>query len=365
LLTLGRGTVTPPPPAGGRIQIYPSTFHPSTFVPAQAATVTVGSGEERTGVDVALQPVPTARLSGTLVSAAGPAGGTLVRLSLAGAEEVPQDMLGAVSFTDSAGAFTFPAVPAGHYTMRAGPLRPLVSTAADLQWLDMPITVSGDVDGVVATMRPGLRITGRLEFEGATPRPPERSQVMFVGAPFALESDNAMPANAAGMTASTGEQGITLGGYTAGRYRVRVLNSPAGWMFKSAMLNGVDVSEMPFDFDRDVTGLVITFTDRWTGVSGSIAGAGSDAATVIVFPIDAPSWSSPRRVKSARPNAQGRFGISSLPPGDYYAVAIPEEQAADWRDPKLLEELARVATRVSVGEGEHKTVDLTMKEVRQ
>lgn len=162
---------------------------------------------------------------------------------------------------------------------------------------------------------------------------------------------------------------FTLFGYTGGRYLVRVGNSPAGWMFKSATLDGRDVSEIPFDFQRDVTDLVITFTDRWSGISGSVQGAAADGASVVVFPIDAQSWtnygSNPRRLKSARATAQGRFGISSLPPGDYYAVAIPEEQNADWRDPKMLEELARVATRISIGEGEHKTIDLSLKEVRQ
>jgi len=164
-------------------------------------------------------------------------------------------------------------------------------------------------------------------------------------------------------------QTFTLFGYPGGRYIVRVANSPAGWMFKSATLDGRDVSETPFDFQRDVADLVITFTDRWSGISGSVQGAAADGASVVVFPTDAQSWanygSNPRRLKSARASAQGRYGISSLPPGDYYAVAIPEEQAADWRDPKMLEELARIATRVSIGEGEHKTIDLSLKEVRQ
>ena len=55
-----------------------------------------------------------------------------------------------------------------------------------------------------------------------------------------------------------------------------------------------------------------------------------------------------------------------MPPGEYYLIAVPEEQAPpDWRDPKTLEALARLATQVSIGEGEHKTLDLRIKEVRQ
>jgi hypothetical protein len=326
-------------------------------------SVMLGSGEERSGVDVALQPVTTARVSGTLMSAAGPAATTLVRLSLRGPEEISQDPLGGVSLTDSAGAFIFPAVPPGQYTLRA--FAAIGSTGRDpgsgFFWTSIPIAVTAsDLDGLVVDLRQTLRIGGRVEFQGANP--PQLSAAGGMALGITLDSVDGPPAADSGAMWNAGT--FALFGFPGGRYLVRIGNSPAGWMFKSATLNGVDVSETPFDFSRDVSDLVITFTDRWNGVSGSIAGTGSDGASVIVFPIDAQSWSSPRRLKSARANAQGRFGISSLPPGDYYAVAIREEQAADWRDPKLLEELARVATRVSIGEGEHKMLDLLMKAVR-
>jgi hypothetical protein len=235
----------------------------------------------------------------------------------------------------------------------------------------MPLTVSGDeIDGVVAVMRPSLRITARLEFDGATPRPPARSQVTFVGAPFMLDpEDSVAPAGLSGTATSAGEQGVTLGGFAPGRYRVRVQNSPAGWMFKAAMLNGVDVSETPFEFNRDVNDLVLMFTDRWSGMSGVVQGTGAGGAMVLAFTTNSQAWENtgmaPRRLKSARANAKGEFGLSSVPPGDYYVVAVPEEQTADWRDPKVLEALARLATQVSIAEGEHKAIDLRLKEVRQ
>jgi len=140
-------------------------------------------------------------------------------------------------------------------------------------------------------------------------------------------------------------------------------------MFKAAMLNGVDVSETPFDFTRDVTDLVLTFTDRWSGMSGVVQGAGGGGAMVLAFTTNVQAWNeqaaSPRRLKRTRANARGEFGISSVPPGDYYVSAVPEEQAADWPDPKALEALARVATQVTIAEGEHKTIDLRLKDVRQ
>ena len=276
-LMLGRGGVIPPPPVGGRMQIYPTIFYPSALAPARATTVALASGEERMGVDLQLQPVPTARLSGTVIGASGPEGNVALRLLPGGIDEIAADALAPVGFADAAGSFTFAAVPLGQYSLRAISRAGAASAGpgSDLFWLDMPITVAGDdVDGVIAVMRPALRITGRFEFEGATPRPaaPSQRPGQFMSAPFTLESDDNLPA--AGLAATVGEQGFTLVGFPAGKYRVRVQSSPAGWMFKAAMLNGVDVSETPFEFTRDIADLVLTFTDRWSGIGGHRAGHG-------------------------------------------------------------------------------------------
>lgn len=368
LLTLGRGGAIPPPPAGGRVQMYPMTFHPSALRPAQATTIALAVGEERTGVDLQLQPVPTVRLSGTVMGASGPAEGVTLRLMPAGVEELAADALAPVSFADRAGSFTFVAVFPGQYSLRAiGRGGPTSGPGADTYWLDMPITVAGDdVDGVVAVMRPSLKISGRYEFEGSAPRPAIRPG-QFTPSPFTLESDDSV--SSAGLAGSVGEQGFTFGGFTAGKYRVRVQNSPAGWMFKAAMLNGVDVSETLFDFNRDVSDLVLTFTDRWSGMSGTVQGAGAAGAMILAFTTNTQAWenagTAPRRLKTTRANDRREFGLSSVPPGDYYAIAVPEEQVTDWRDPKTLEALARLATQVSIAEGEHKTIELRIKEVRQ
>jgi sarcosine oxidase gamma subunit len=373
---LGRGGAIPPPPVGGRMQIYPPIFYPSALAPAQAMTIALTSGEERIGVDLQLQPVPTVRVAGTLMAPSGPAGLVALRLVPAGVEDIPAEALAPASVTDGAGSFTFAAVPPGPYTLKASNMlaTPGPTRGGDLYWLAMPIAVSGDdVDGVVAVMRPSLRISARLEFEGASPKPGAQSQRpgQFTPAPFTLEPDDLGPFPNAmgGMALQSGEQVFTLGGYAAGKYRVRVSGSPTGWMFKSAMLNGVDVSDTPFEFTRDIPDLVLTFTDRWSGIGGTVQGAGAGGAMVLAFTTNPQAWENtgtvPRRLKSTRANAKGEFGISSVPPGEYYVIAVPEEQAADWRDPKALEVLARQATQVSIAEGEHKMIDLRLKDVRQ
>ena len=90
---VGRGGTIPPPPVGGRMQIYPPTFYPSALLPALATTIALTSGEERNGIDLQLQPVPTVRVTGTVMGASGPVGMMALGLMPAGVEEVPAEGL--------------------------------------------------------------------------------------------------------------------------------------------------------------------------------------------------------------------------------------------------------------------------------
>jgi hypothetical protein len=228
--------------------------------------------------------------------------------------------------------------------------------------------VTEDVDGLTAILQRSIRVSGRFEFEGAGERPSgERlAQIAVVVEPIDGPAVALAPTPTLHENRSTGQ--FNTVGYPAGQYFVRVAGSPQGWMFKSAVADGVDVSETPLDLRRDVRGLVITFTDRWTGIGGTVAGSGADSALVLVFPTDAQAWSNygsnPRRLRSTAANARGEFGLSSLPQGDYYVVAIPEEQSADWRDARTLEALARGATQVTIGEGDQKRIALRVREVK-
>jgi hypothetical protein len=89
---------------------------------------------------------------------------------------------------------------------------------------------------------------------------------------------------------------------------------------------------------------------------------------VLLFPSNAQAWTdagpNSRHFRTTRPNARGEFVLSGVPPGDYYVVAVPDEQSGDWRDPGVLDSLARAATSIGVSEGETKAVTIRVKDVR-
>ena len=73
LMTLNSVLIPPPPSAEGRMAVYPTTFFPSAATAGAATPITVGAGEERTDVAIALRPVPAVRVTGRLVAPDGTA----------------------------------------------------------------------------------------------------------------------------------------------------------------------------------------------------------------------------------------------------------------------------------------------------
>ena len=366
-LLLARGTPVPPPLAGGRPAVYPATYHPSTSVGGTSTVITVQPGEEHVHAHLQLTPVPTARVSGSLFGPQGVVRRATVRLvpaqtaELIGVADLP------TTLSDDNGSFIFPAVPAGHYSLRlvAGGSSAAPGGVTRI-WLDAPVSVgTDDVDGLVLSTLPGVRVTGRVEFEQSSPR----TRVQLQNVQVVIEPAEIVPATGAfiGRTGPTGE--FTSTPLPGGRYYVRIPNSPPGWMFKSATVDGRDVADIPFDFRQEPASVTITFTDRWSGVRGSVSGSsGRDStAMVLVFPTDRDTWGStglnPRRVRSVRASRTGEYSFN-LPPGDYYVVAIPEEYSSDWQDPDFLDVVSRSAARVTIAEGERKVQDLRTREMR-
>jgi hypothetical protein len=392
------------PVSGDRVFVYPATYYPASPTLATATVLTIASGEDRTGVDFRLKPVVTSRVSGRLVGPGGDEGFTALSLMPVGTQEVQRDsdMAAATTVADNTGAFTFLGVTPGEYVIRVlkAPPRPVPTSSMSTViqtgsttimsgggpsvptpigndptfWAATPVTVSDrDLSGVVVTLQTGTRITGKLEFDGTAARPPTDRLLLVsvqVDRADASQASFTQFALVRGVVDASGQ--FRTHQLPAGRYVLRASGGLPGWTFKSATLGGRDLSDAPFELTgEDMAGVVVTFTDRLTELSGAARDAkGPDStATVFVFPGDTKLWTdhgpAPRRFRSARVGSDGSYRIPSLPAGEYLVAALRAGATSDWIDPRFLQTVAPLATRITLMDGEKKSLDVEVREVRR
>ncbi len=87
-------------------------------------------------------------------------------------------------------------------------------------------------------------------------------------------------------------------------------------------------------------------------------------ATVLVFPDDDTRWiASSRFIRTTRPDTEGRFELTALPPsGGYRILALPSLEDGQAFDPEFLTSVRDRAERLSLNEGEIKAVDLRLRQ---
>jgi len=365
---------TPPPPGDdGRMTSYVTTFFRNAPTVVGAATVALGSGEERAGVDLSITLVPAVRITGTLTGPDGPVKNMGLSLEPAGSDLFfdAASNQAATTATDQNGAFTFLGVPAGTYTLkstraaviRAGP------TPVSLLFAAQPVTVDrADLTGLNVVLRPGLVMSGHVEFASAksalTGQEFRRSNLMLAQATSATFPRSSM--------ATVGADGtFATPGDLPGRYFVTAF-APAGWMLRSAMYNGRNIADESVELTTsDLTGVVVTFTDTPARLAGTIVdarGAPDPTAAVIIFPAEADVLRRgdfiQRRTKLSPPTTAGTFSFPDLPAGQYYVVAVDESVSDQWTDAAFRERLTAGANKVTIAEGEEKTVALKTLVVR-
>jgi hypothetical protein len=361
---------------------YETTFYPGETMASQAEIITLGSGEERSGVDVALRLVRTFSVSGSVWGPDGPASSFALHLVPANtADWADQGGLEtARTLTDGQGRFTFLGVPPGEYLLQGTALSPVtvpdgpgagpmaaaqpanraIASVTSL-WGQTRVGVDeGNVTGVSLVLREGLSVGGRLRFEGSS-QPPSPDQLQQLSIGLVSATGTSLGPEPPGRIAADGR--FTIRGYLPGEYALDVSSPDRPWTLMSIAANGHDLLGAPLALDADVTGVVITFTDRPTELNGAVHSSSQQhkRLVVVVFPADYAAAMDKgmlaRRSRCVPPSATGQFIVDGLPAGDYLAAAIPSDLASNWMDPDFIAVIAPQAARVSLAEGDRKTVD--------
>jgi hypothetical protein len=343
-------------------------------VASDASTLRLAVGQIRDDVDFGVGVVPSASIEGTVIrpAASADAGVTIV---ISGAGRPTPLALGLaprlVMSPGPDGQFRYVNVTPGRYTITA-------LAASGALWASAAVDVAGsDIGGLVLALQPALTLTGRVVFDAAALAPPaDLTPIQLTFETLPGRGGSAMSNNTPygpvqrtvfAKIRSNGTFGIV--GLIPGPYRVNssgVALGPSAWWLRSVVIGGVDALDGSVDISssQDLSNAVVTFSDRHTELSGSLQMAGSQPTSdffIVAFPANAALRSASRRVRSTRPQPDGRFAFADLPPGEYLLAALADLDPDDLESTGFLEEISSSGVRVMLGEGEKKRQDLRIR----
>jgi protocatechuate 3,4-dioxygenase beta subunit len=348
-------------------------FFPGVPTESSATTISLNAGEERTGVDIQLQLVPTATISGTIAMSDG---GVLpnAQVILLAHDRIEGLAFSGFSATSAVnGKFTFTGLMPGRYTITARPSNspalargggPPLGADVLAQFALTEVTVEGQ--DVVADLRlqTGAIVAGRLAFAGAAPPPADLSKVRLSMSAIVSRSEAAIGVAPATVDATGAFEFASV---APGRYRMSASvpgsTATTGWQVLGAMKDGRDVLDLPLEVgSAPVRNIVVTFTDHGAELSGTILDATGHPAPeyfIVVFSSDRAFWTpQSRRIQAKRPANDGRFTFTNLPPGNYQVAAVTDVEQGEWFDPSFLAALAPASIKLTIAEGEKKTQDI-------
>jgi hypothetical protein len=361
---------------------YAPTYFPGTPSAAEAQRVSLAVGQELTGIDISLQPVKLARITGQAMSSDGRPLGSAMILLMPASRESGIMMPGGTTRTNASGQFTLNGVAPGEYSLQVRSSGPMMidagggsmmfsmstsdasgaTTRQEPEFASVPVSVNGeDVAGVVVMTTHGAKATGRVVFEGGV-RPEGTSQIR-ISAPSA-EPDGGGVGAGIGQVRADGSFELTG---LAGARIIRAGTLPKGWILKDVRLNGLDITDTGYEFKpgEDVGGVEVRLTQRTTEVTGTVTDAQAQPLkdyTVVVFSTDQNKWALPmtRWTQSARPDQEGRFRIQNLPAGSYYAIAVDYVAQGEWNDPDWLARASAKASTFTVTDGAGTSLNLKL-----
>lgn len=387
--------VPPEPASNGLMWTYPTTYYPGVRSAGSAQLIHVDRGAVLKTVDLRLTRVRTASVTGVLQSSQYPIAGLPVRLVTS--EVGGPESTVATTYSDSAGRFRFPLVPAGTYLLKvsrtwtpekpSGPVPVAIETPSQrivppassgsrdvvpsvnaeppdrAVYVVQPVAVGdGDVRDLVVPLVPGHRIRGRLEFQGVSSRPVPEQLGAWTVQFWAYDNGSSNYFS----TRPDRDGRFVSPGLPPGRYTLRaVATSMPEWQTKSFQVDGRELVDEPFTVTgQDVLDAVIILSDRLPATIGTAFrpdGLPAGGASVLMFPVDRSRWTSVSanasfRTTLAGPN--GRFSFPPITPGDYFLAASLEAPDESWRLTESLQALASRATRVRAIEGDPVVQDL-------
>jgi protocatechuate 3,4-dioxygenase beta subunit len=338
-----------------------TTCYPAVVDETNAGEVVL-TADDATGIDVRVQQFRTYSfsLSGTVVDASGsPVTGAFV-----GAYMVDADGP-SVSGATQRGEFVLKGLAPRRYVVRASVGETTPSdrpanrdTQVGYAFADLS---AGDTGGVLVPLSKRVDVAGKVTFEGVhaeirragmvvqTSPVPSRVAYSDRRSPFSLVEDD-------------------LSFKLTRVYRLplilRMMGLPDGWVLKSVLYDGRDVTNVPTDFGvrPESAQLEIILTNRAAQPLVRVLdeqGTPASSPYVVAVPTDPSRSALPFAIVTATRAEDDLMKLGPLLPGEYFVAALSRDDGLLLFSERVrLDTIATVGTRVMLTAGDTRTLDL-------
>jgi hypothetical protein len=338
--------------------VYPAALFPGTAHLSDARAVTLKPGQTVGNINISLVPVETASLSGSVEPIR--AGVVVRQLGV----DVPASttILSGLNLDTSStpgrtGDFAISGLAAGEYEVRASVITsgPDAISKFAVQHVALNGVSVNDVRLMMVDMPSG---SGRVVIDpaAASALPPALVKIGIVPAdPTDTPWSTITITPAADLTFSLRAQ--------PGRMLIRPV-LPKGWQLRAVRQNGIDVTDegVEFKLGEEARDIEIDLTNRPSEISGTARGSRGEGVTdytAVIFSRDhEDATASSRYFAAASSDRDGRFTVSGLAPGRYYAAAVAGVDPDEAGNPDLIERLRADAVSFTLLDGGASTVDL-------
>jgi 5-hydroxyisourate hydrolase-like protein (transthyretin family) len=329
-----------------------TAYYPNARQLEKAVSIDIQPGAEVTGIDFILAPQRLYTIRGRFIEAAtgAPFPSAQLLLTARGINGNFQPFGDSLDYVNaySAGAFVLRNVPPGTYG--------LVLSSSTFATLTLAEVVDSDLDlGTVAVTR-GVTISGQVALEkGSASEGFDKVRVMLSPS---SEGVPVLITNLGRSYVAPGPDGaFTIENVQPIEYRLLLATSgsdkpvlPPGLYVKQARFGDTDVLAQPIrDVTRDSKGLNILIASDSGQLSGTVMNDDrKPAAGIQIALIPERLRNRADLFKSAVSDLDGRFQISSIPPGDYKVFAWDAIEPYSWFDPGVLKSFEDMGTAVRV-----------------
>jgi hypothetical protein len=329
------------------------TYYPNANSPVQAVAINLTPGLEASA-DIALRKPELVTISGRLIEKAPPAGNAARRYNLFLLPRDPKTLterspvqVGNVSVTTgSEGRFTIPFVSPGDYM--------LVARNLTTGYAQTPIDVRrNNIDNAVLEVAAPIRVKFQVTVEGSG-TPLDLTKVTAIG----LRPERFDTPWATTRVAADGAAEISA--VAPGPYVFQALQLPGDSYVADIRQGSRSVLRDAFPVDSDGEPLRVTLNTSGGKLEGTVVDANKRPRPALVTLVPVVRDRQPQTTVNLRvtSEANGKFSLGSLPPGEYKVFAWEEAPLGAEMNSEFLAAYDALATRVVVMQGGHHTVEL-------